>query len=174
MVSKRVSILGRPPDNWYSGSIFGNPIKIAIPEEERQERNGLVVVSKNEKNACVNNPQPCACGCYLEVWWIYVKVIKIRLCSHLMLEHSTQYSMWTHHFFWVLTPDFGYIACTRAQGLHLELGGYLEYPVSERNTIFYGCPGTSARCSGVSTSHVIFVANWGVPLREVTNNGTTL
>ena len=50
----------------------------------------------------------------------------------------------------VPTPEFGHGARARIQGLDLVLGHYLvlgalEFPVSEHNTIFFQCSGTSAQ-----------------------------
>ena len=59
----------------------------------------------------------------------------------------------------VPTPEFGYGARARVQGLDLVLGHYmvlgaLEFPVSEHNTIFFQCSGTSARAPNVNTAKV--------------------
>ena len=57
----------------------------------------------------------------------------------------------------VPTPEFGHGARARVQGLDLALGHYmvlgaLEFPVSEHNTIFFQCSGTSARAPNVNTA----------------------
>ena len=63
----------------------------------------------------------------------------------------------------VPTPEFGHGARARVQGLDLVLGHYmilgaLEFPVSEHNTIFFQCSGTSARAPNVNTALVMTTA----------------
>ena len=55
------------------------------------------------------------------------------------------------------TPEFGHGARARVQGLDLVFGhnmvlGALEFPVSEHNTIFFQCSGTSARAPNGNTA----------------------
>ena len=95
-----------------------------------------------------------------------------KLSSHLMSEYDSRWPlMWTQHFSKCSCPCSCTSPVTRswfcARGHQIVLG-YLEYPVSERNSILCRCPGISAWAPSVNIALVsvieVFLHLWQIPL----------
>ena len=104
--------------------------------------------------------------------------VNVRLRSDLVPEHGARerFLMGTNVNTPKLqapTPEFGHGARARVQGLDLVLRHYmvlgaLKFPLSEHNTIFFQCSGTSARAPNVNRA---YVCNLVLSLLRVSDTG---